>query len=81
MREHRTYSHIRMSRYVMLHLYIAIHRYINIRAKSSHANTRLTSNKGHHGHPRAMIFRVVSPYTANGIFLPHELKSRQLVTK
>ena len=76
-----TYSHIRMSRYVMLHRYIAIDRYINIRAKSHHANTRLHSFKGHSGHPRAMIFRVVSPYTANGIFLPHELKSRQLVTK
>jgi hypothetical protein len=60
--------------------YIAIHRYINIRAKSGHDNTRLHSNKGHSGQPRAMIFRLVSPYTANGIFLQHELKSHLLVT-
>ena len=76
-----TYSHIRMSRYVMLHRYIAIDRYINIRAKSSHANTRLHSFKGHSGQPRSMISGSVSPYTANGIFLPHELKAGQRLTK
>ena len=65
----------------MLHRYIAIDRYINLRAKSSHANTRLHSFKGHSGHPRAMISGSVSPYTAKQPFLPHELKSRQLVTK
>jgi len=61
--------------------YIAIHRYINIRAKSGHTTIPLHSNKGHSGQPRAMIFGVVSPYTANGIFLHHAVKSRYRLTK
>jgi hypothetical protein len=61
--------------------YIAIHRYIDIRAKSGNATIPLHSNKGHSGHPRAMIFGLVSPYTAKQPFLPHELKAGQVLTK
>jgi len=61
--------------------YIAIDRYINIRAKSGHTTMPLTSNKGHHGQPRAMIFRLVSLYTANGIFLHHAVIIAHRLTK
>jgi hypothetical protein len=60
--------------------YIAIHRYKNIRAKSGHATIPLTSNKARHSHPSAMIFRLVSPYTAKLPFLPHELKAGPRLT-
>jgi hypothetical protein len=71
-----TYSHIRISRYETFHRYIAIQRYINIRSKSCHATIPLTSNKALHGHPSAMIFGVVSLYTAKLPFLRHAVKSR-----
>jgi hypothetical protein len=48
--------------------------------KSPNDNTQLNSSKGHQRHPRAMIFWLVSLYTANEPFLQHEPKSRQLVT-
>ena len=51
-----TYSHIRISWYVMFQRYIAIDRYMNIRAKTSHTTNPLHSFKGHSCQPRAMIF-------------------------
>jgi hypothetical protein len=65
----------------MFQRYIAIQRYMNITAKSGNATNALHSFKGHSGHPRATIFWLVSPYTANGIFSHHAVKSRQSLTK
>ena len=64
----------------MFQRYIAIDRYMNIRAKTGNASTQPNSFKGHSGQPRAMIFCVLSPYTANEPFSHHAVKSRQLVT-
>jgi hypothetical protein len=48
----------------MFQRYIAIDRYMNIRAKSGNATNLLHSFKAHQRQPRAMIFGVVSLYTA-----------------
>ena len=65
----------------MFQRYIAIDRYMNIRAKSGHATNALHSFKGHQRQPRATIFGLVSPYTANEPFLHHAVNIANLVTK